>query len=132
MLFTGDTMSVIKHYTLLDTLNLHWTRVTQMIYGARQLWTTSSDETIQIMMYPPDPSVLKLVPPLIHLLPVCANLMYVVTTYGDIIWLYNISTMFKLEVVGEIDAHWHDTSCDVAGRIKIEPFIISVSLDRTV
>ncbi|KAI5987553.1 WD40-repeat-containing domain protein [Pisolithus albus] len=164
MLFTGDTMGIIKvwklekghepqsrwHHTLLDTLNLHRTRVTQMIYGAGQLWTASSDETVQITMYPPDPSVPKSTPPLIHPLPVRALLPlsltplaepYVVTAYGDVIRLYDISTAFEPEVVGEIDAHWHDvtavrlwlrTSHDAAGRIKIEPFIVSVSLDGTV
>ncbi|KAI6038438.1 WD40-repeat-containing domain protein [Pisolithus marmoratus] len=164
MLFTGDTMGVIKvwklekgcglqprwHNTLLDTLNLHRTRVTQMIYGAGQLWTASLDETVQITTYPPDPTVSKLVPPLTHPLPVRALLPlsltplaepYVVSAYGDVIRLYDILAVFEPEVVGEIDGHWHDvtairlwlrSSHNVAGRIKIEPFIVSASLDGTV
>lgn len=164
MLFTGDTMGVIKVWklvkgrgpqsrcciTLLDTLSLHRTRVTQMIYGAGQLWTSSSDETVQITTYPPNTSASKSVPPLIHPLPVRALLPlsltplaepYVVTAYGDVIRLYDVSTVFEAEVAGEIDAHWHDvtavrlwlrTSHNATGRTTIEPFIVSASLDGTV
>ncbi|KIM57064.1 hypothetical protein SCLCIDRAFT_29121 [Scleroderma citrinum Foug A] len=163
-LFTGDTMGIIKVWklekesgsqprwrsVLLDTLNLHRTRVTEMVYGAGQLWTASSDETVQVTYYPPAPSATKPVPPLIHPLAVRAVLPlgltpfaepYMVTAYGDIIRLYDVTSMFESEVVGEIDAHWHDvtairlwlrTSRNTSGNTRIEPIIVSTSLDGTI
>ncbi|KAI6117190.1 hypothetical protein EV401DRAFT_1610752 [Pisolithus croceorrhizus] len=66
---------------------------------------------------------------------------YVATAYEDVIRPYVFSTVFEPEVVGEIDAHWHDVTAvrlwprairDAAGRMKVKPFIVSVSLDGTV
>ena len=110
----------------------------------------SSDETVQVTHYPPDPSMTKPIPPLVHPLPVRAVLPlgltpfaepYVVTAYGDIIRLYDVTGVFELEVVGEIDAHWHDvtairlwlrTTSNEAGNTRIEPYIVSTSLDGTI
>ncbi|KAL4065362.1 WD40-repeat-containing domain protein [Scleroderma citrinum] len=163
-LFTGDTMGIIKVWkleresgsqprwrsTLLDTLNLHRTRVTEIVYGDGQLWTASSDETVQVTYYPPNPSVTKPIPPLVHSLPVRAVLPlgltplaepYAVTAYGDVIRLYDVTGVFEAEVVGEIDAHWHDVTAlrlwlrtrrNEAGKTRIEPFIVSASLDGTI
>ena len=110
----------------------------------------SSDETVQVTYYPPPPSVTKPVPPLIHPLAVRAVLPlgltsfaepYVVTAYGDIIQLHDVTSVFESEVVGEIGAHWHDvtairlwlrTSRNESGNTRIEPFIVSTSLDGTI
>jgi len=88
--------------------------------------------------------------PLNHPLPVRAVLPfsltplaepYVVTAYGDVIRLYDLSTISEPEILGEIDAHWHDvtavrlwmrTSKNEAGQTRIEPWIISISLDGTI
>jgi len=89
-------------------------------------------------------------PPLNHPLPVRAILPlsltpllepYVVTAYGDVIRLYDLSTISEPEILGEIDAHWHDvtavklwmrTSKNEAGQTRIEPWIVSTSLDGTI
>jgi len=66
---------------------------------------------------------------------------YVVTAYGDVIRLCDVSTPSEPEVLGEIDAHWHDVTalrlwvCKSRtddGRTRIEPWIISASLDGTI
>ncbi|KAI9569051.1 WD40-repeat-containing domain protein [Boletus coccyginus] len=163
-LMTADTMGVIKIWKLeresgpnprwrsdlQDTLDCHRTRVTEILYGAGQIWTASSDETVQITSYPPDPALTRSIPPLHHPLPVRAVLPfsltplaepYVVTAYGDVIRLYDLSTISEPEILGEIDAHWHDvtavrlwmrTSKNEAGQTRIEPWIISTSLDGTI
>ncbi|KAF8558477.1 WD40 repeat-like protein [Imleria badia] len=163
-LMTADTIGVIKIWKLeresgpnprwrsdpQDTLDYHRTRVTEIIYGADQIWTASSDETVRITAYPPDPALTRSIPPLNHPLPVRAVLPlsltplaepYVVTTYGDVIRLYDLSTISEPEILGEIDAHWHDvtavrlwmrTSKNEAGQTRIEPWIVSTSLDGTI
>ncbi|KAG8217307.1 WD40-repeat-containing domain protein [Butyriboletus roseoflavus] len=163
-LMTADTMGVIKIWKLEresgpdsrwrselpETLNYHRTRVTEIIYGAGQIWTASSDETVQITSYPPDPTLTRPIPPLHHPLPVRAVLPlsltplaepYVVTAYGDVIRLYDLSTTSEPEILGEIDGHWHDvtairlwmrTSRNEAGQTRIEPWIVSTSLDGTI
>ncbi|KAG1723896.1 WD40-repeat-containing domain protein [Suillus lakei] len=163
-LFTADTMGVLKVWKLereggprprwrsilQDTLNHHRTRITEIIYDAGYIWTASSDETVQVVPYPPGSSDQKPFPPLTHPLPVRAILPlalsdleepYVVTGYGDVIRLYDVSTPSEPEVLGEIDAHWHDVTAlrlwvhksrTDDGRTRIEPWIISASLDGTI
>ncbi|KAG1759697.1 WD40-repeat-containing domain protein [Suillus occidentalis] len=163
-LFTADTMGVLKVWklereggprprwrsTLQDTLNHHRTRITEIIYDAGDIWTASSDETVQVVPYPPGSSGQKCIPPLTHPLPVRAILPlalsdleepYIVTGYGDVIRLYDVSTPSEPEVLGEIDAHWHDVTAlrlwvqksrTDDGRTRIEPWIISTSLDGTI
>ncbi|KIJ60635.1 hypothetical protein HYDPIDRAFT_32058 [Hydnomerulius pinastri MD-312] len=163
-LMTADTMGIIKIWKLKkesgpqprwrsdlqDTLNQHRTRITEILHGAGQIWTASSDETVQVTSYPPDPSVTKPPPPLNHPLPVRAVLPlaltplaepYVVTAFGDVIRLYDVSTLSEPEILGEIDAHWHDvtavklwmrTSKNEAGQTRIEPWIVTTSLDGTI
>ncbi|KAG9318250.1 WD40-repeat-containing domain protein [Chiua virens] len=162
-LMTADTMGVIKIWKLdkesgtnprwrgdvQDTLNHHRTRITEIRYGDGQIWTASSDETVQIIPYPSDPTT-KPIPPLNHSLPVRAVLPlsltplaepYVVSAYGDVIRLYDVSTLSEPEMLGEIDAHWHDvmavrlwirSSKNKAGQTRIEPWIVSTSLDGTI
>ncbi|KAG2115173.1 WD40-repeat-containing domain protein [Suillus discolor] len=158
-LFTADTMGVLKVWklereggprprwrsTLQDTLNHHRTRITEIIYDA-----ASSDETVQVVPYQSESSDQKPIPPLTHPLPVRAILPlalsdleepYIVTGYGDVIRLYDVSTPSEPEVLGEIDAHWHDVTAlrlwvqksrTDDGRTRIEPWIISASLDGTI
>ena len=115
-----------------------------------QLSLASSDETVQITSYPPEEALTRPFPPLHHPLPVRAILPlsltpllepYVVTAYGDVIRLYDLSTISEPEILGEIDAHWHDvtavrlwmrTSKNEAGQTRIEPWIVSTSLDGTI
>jgi WD40 repeat protein len=114
------------------------------------LASASSDETVQVVPYPPGSSGQKPIPPLTHPLPVRAILPlalsdleqpYIVTGYGDVIRLYDVSTPSEPEVLGEIDAHWHDVTAlrlwvqksrTDDGRTRIEPWIISTSLDGTI
>lgn len=105
---------------------------------------------MQITPYPSDPSVTKPIPPLTHPHPVRALLPlsstpieepYLVTVYGDVIRLYDVSTVSEPEILGEIDAHWYDVmsvrlwlriSEKEGGRAAIHPFIVSTSLDGTI
>lgn len=66
---------------------------------------------------------------------------YIVTAYGDVVRLYDVSTPSEPEVLGEIDAHWHDVTAlrlwvsktrTDDGRTRVEPWIISASLDGTI
>ncbi|OJA18508.1 hypothetical protein AZE42_08721 [Rhizopogon vesiculosus] len=162
-LLTADTMGVLKVWkldkedglrprwrgTILDTFNHHRTRITEIIYGAGYIWTASSDETVQVMPYPPG-SDQKPIPLITHPAPVRAILPlelsdfeepYIVTAYGDVIRLYDVSTPSEPEVLGEIDAHWHDVTAlrvwvrksrTDDGRTRVEPWIVSASLDGTI
>ncbi|KIK98822.1 hypothetical protein PAXRUDRAFT_9273 [Paxillus rubicundulus Ve08.2h10] len=164
VLMTADTMGVIKVWelekesgpqarwrsNLQDTLDYHRTRITEILYGSGQIWTASSDETVQVTSYPPDPPLTRPLPPLNHPLPVRAVLPlaltalaepYVVTAFGDVIRLYDVSAPSEPEVLGEIDAHWHDVTAirlwmrcsrNKTGQSRIEPWIVSTSLDGTV
>ncbi|KAF9228670.1 WD40 repeat-like protein [Gyrodon lividus] len=162
-LITADTMGVIKIWelekegpqprwrsSLQDTFDYHRTRITEILYGAGQIWTASSDETVQVTSYPPDPTVTRPSPPLNHPLPVRAVLPlaltplaepYVVTAFGDVIRLYDVSTISEPEILGEIDGHWHDVTAirlwmrysrNEAEQTRIEPWIVSTSLDGTI
>ncbi|KAF8123792.1 WD40-repeat-containing domain protein [Boletus edulis] len=163
ILITADTMGIIKIWKLeresgpnprwrselQDTLDYHRTGITEILYGAGQIWTASSDETVQITSYP-DPALTRPIPPLNHPRPVRAVLPlsltplaepYAVTAYGDVIRLYDLSIISEPEILGEIDAHWHDvtavrlwmrTSKNEAGQTRIEPWIVSTSLDGTI
>ncbi len=67
---------------------------------------------------------------------------YLLTGSGDIIRAYDVSSPDEPELLGETDAHWHDvialrlwmrktTIEGEPGKIKIEPWIVSTSLDGT-
>ncbi|KIM87594.1 hypothetical protein PILCRDRAFT_284328 [Piloderma croceum F 1598] len=168
VLYTADTMGVIKVWdiekdhiekdqnssirwrsTLKTELNHHRTRINEMLVGNGQLWTASSDETVQIVDQPLDPST-KPVPPITHqvavrsILPLSLTDLrepYIITGAGDIIRVYDVSTLEKPELVGEVDAHWHDVTAlrlwvrktvEDDGKTRVEPWIISASLDGTI
>lgn len=109
----------------------------------------SSDETVQILEQPYS-SDKKPLPPITHpvavrsILPLSLTDLgepYIITGAGDIIRVYDVSTPDEPELVGEVDAHWHDVTAirlwvrkTVAedSNSKIEPWIISASLDGTI
>jgi len=163
VLFTADTMGVIKIWdlekdkspplrwlsNLRTELDHHRTRINEMLLGNEQLWTASSDETVQIIERPLDSSR-KLAPPITHpvavrcILPLSLTDLaepYIITGAGDIIRVYDVSTFGEPELIGQVDAHWHDVTAlrlwvrktlGVDGKRRVEPWIISASLDGTI
>ncbi|ETW85708.1 hypothetical protein HETIRDRAFT_443591 [Heterobasidion irregulare TC 32-1] len=140
--------------TLRDDLGYHRTRVNELMYGDGHLWTASSDETIQIYQYPPPPSSQKQpkpVPPITHPtgfravlpLPIHPQLdadafPYLLGGSGDLIRVYDISSLEEPEFIREVEGHWHDvTHLRVwlrdrkEGKGK-EVWIVSASLDGTI
>jgi len=163
VLYTADTMGIIKIWdlekdrtspprwvsTLRTELNHHRTRINEMLFGNGQLWTASSDETVQILEQPQDPSS-KGATTITHpvavrsILPLSLTDLaepYIITGAGDIIRIYDVSNSDEPEWIGEIDAHWHDVtalrlwvrkSIGDDGKTRVEPWIISASLDGTI
>ncbi|RDB20998.1 hypothetical protein Hypma_011422 [Hypsizygus marmoreus] len=165
ILYTADTMGVIKSWTLekesgpfprwrgtlQEELSHHRTRINEMIYGNGQLWTASSDETVQVLRQ--DSSVtrnIKTPPPISHpvavrsILPLALTEYaepYLITGAGDMLRVYDVTSPEEPEFVRDVDAHWHDVTAirlwkrvtlDSEGRTRIEPWIISTSLDSTI
>jgi hypothetical protein len=68
---------------------------------------------------------------------------YLLTGAGDIIRVYDVSSLDEPELIGQVDAHWHDVTalrlwarrtfgdCE-DGRARVEPWVISASLDGTI
>ncbi|KAI9064284.1 WD40 repeat-like protein [Trametes sanguinea] len=169
VLYTADTMGIIKVWnvkkddgapprwqcTLLEELKHHRTRVNAVMYGNGQLWTASSDETVQVVPHPaPDaksPSS-KPPPPIQHptavraLLPLAITPLaepYVLVGAGDVIRVFDVSSVDEPELLSEVDAHWHDVTAlrlwmrksavdGTPGAVKVEPWIVSASLDGTI
>jgi WD40 repeat protein len=112
-------------------------------------FSASSDETVQILEQPLNSSG-KLAPPITHpvavrsILPLSLTDLaepYIITGAGDIIRVYDVSTLEEPELVGEVDAHWHDVTAlrlwvrktvGDDGKTRVEPWIISASLDGTI
>lgn len=110
----------------------------------------SADETVQVV---PDKGYLssatKMPPPITHPLAVRAILPllltdlaepYLLTGAGDVIRIYDVSSD-EPELIGEVDAHWHDVTAirlwirktvGKDGKTRVEPWIISASLDGTI
>ncbi|KII88721.1 hypothetical protein PLICRDRAFT_111228 [Plicaturopsis crispa FD-325 SS-3] len=164
LLFTADTMGIIKAWNLekdagtpprwKSTLNgeliNHRTRVNEMLYGNGQLWTASSDDTVQVQDHPASSSSTKPIPPIPHPVAVRAVLPlaltplsepYLITGAGDIIRVYDVSSPDEPELLGTVDAHWHDVTAlrlwirkfeGDDGRMRVEPWIVSASLDGTI
>ncbi|KAF5391751.1 hypothetical protein D9757_001755 [Collybiopsis confluens] len=159
-LCTGDTMGVIRLWTLVNQehrwtcslkaeFNHHRTKISALYIGSGQLWTASTDETVQVRDLSGDNT--RRVPPAIAhadavrcLLPLYLSDLrepYIITGSGDFLRVYDVSSVHKPELLNEIDAHWHDIThirlwvrqtVDEPGRKKIEPWIISTSLDGTI
>ncbi|KAF8350865.1 WD40-repeat-containing domain protein [Amanita rubescens] len=161
VLYTADTMGVINIWdlTLEDTTPPRWistlrtehlyhrTKINEIIVGNDQLWTASSDESVQVMFTNPTQS--KPPKPITHptavraILPLSLTALadtYLVTGAGDVIRTYDISNLEEPELLGEVDAHWHDvTSIRLwlrqikakGGAVRVEPWVITASLDGT-
>ncbi|KDQ60628.1 hypothetical protein JAAARDRAFT_31591 [Jaapia argillacea MUCL 33604] len=133
ILFTGDTMGIIKVWeltleggpsprwrsTLKTELTHHRTRINEMAYGNGQLWTASADDTIQIIEYPPPATATKPLPPITHPTAVRCFLAlsltelaepYLITGAGDVIRVYDVSSPDEPDLLNEMDAHWHDVT----------------------
>ncbi|OSD01656.1 WD40 repeat-like protein [Trametes coccinea BRFM310] len=169
VLYTADTMGIIKVWdvkkddgapprwqcTLLEELKHHRTRVNAVVYGNGQLWTASSDETVQVVPHPaPDAQSTssKPPPPIQHptavraLLPLAITPLaepYVLAGAGDVIRVFDVSTLDEPELLAEVDAHWHDVTAlrlwmrksaveGTPGAVKVEPWVVSASLDGTI
>ncbi|KAL0947369.1 hypothetical protein HGRIS_013485 [Hohenbuehelia grisea] len=133
-------------------LNYHRTRINDILYGSGHLWSASTDETVQII---PDPSVDtqpaqgKRLAPINHptavrcILPLSVTDLgepYVLTGAGDVIRVFDVSSPSEPELISEMDAHWHDVTAlrlwvrqfsGDDGRRRVEPWIVSASLDGT-
>lgn len=143
--------------TPIAELTHHRTKITEMRYGAGQLWTASADDTAQVYDDPPvqrKPGE-KPTPPLTHptavraVLPLALTPLaepYVLTGAGDYIRAYDVSSHDEPELLGETDAHWHDVTAlrlwmrrsavtedgAKSAKVTVEPWIVSASLDGTV
>jgi len=167
VLYTGDTMGVINVWnlnkgssrwtaTLTHTYEHHRTRINELLYGNGQLWTASADETVQVVLDKSMPMddcsnpTTKPFKPLTHPVAVRAILPlnltnlsepYLLTAAGDVLRIYDISTLDEPEYISEVDAHWHDITAvrlwmrkifGDDGKARVEPWIITTSLDRTI
>ena len=113
----------------------------------------SADETIQVYDDPPveRPQGSKPPAPIAHstavrsLLPLSLtppSEPYLLTASVDTIRVYDVSSPDTPELLGEVDAHWHDVTAlrlwmrktpveGEEGKVKVEPWIVSASLDGT-
>ena len=116
----------------------------------------SADETVQVVLDKSMPMddcsspTTKPFKPLTHPVAVRAILPlnltnlsepYLLTAAGDVLRIYDISTLHEPEYIGEVDAHWHDITAirlwmrkfvGDDGIARVEPWIITTSLDRTI
>ncbi|TFK54822.1 WD40 repeat-like protein [Heliocybe sulcata] len=163
VLYTADTMGIIRVWALSKEEAVtparwqatqkaeyghHRTGINDMVHGAEQLWTASSDETVQAQHVGANNSA-KTIPPITHPVAVKAILHlgltdleepYLITGAGDVIRVYDISSPDEPELLNEIDAHWHDVTAlrlwlrktvGEDGVSRVEPWVISASLDGT-
>ncbi|KAF9013557.1 WD40 repeat-like protein [Hymenopellis radicata] len=159
-LCTADTMGVIKVWSLHKTdgrwksslkyeLNHHRTRINDMYYGNAQLWTASADDTVQVVALNSASEADKIPRLIAHptavrcLLPISLTDLaepYLITGADDSIRSYDISSLQEPDLLGVVDAHWHDvtelrlwmrTTSGDDGQIRVEPWVISASLDGT-
>lgn len=151
LLSKEDGLSPRWRVVIQEDLMHHRTRINEMIYGNGYLWTASSDETVQIVHRDPEvPVPKKPTPPIHHPLPVRSMLPlsltelgepYLITGAGDLLRVYDLSTPEEPEFIRDLDAHWHDITAirlwkrktlGDDGKTRIEPWIITTSLDSTI
>ncbi|OCB84175.1 WD40 repeat-like protein [Sanghuangporus baumii] len=137
-----------------EELIAHRTGINDMWFGQGQLWTASSDDTVLLTQRPPSGTVQqtpsKPVPPISHPTAVKALLPLSLTDLGesllltgasDAIRLFDINEPSSPELLSTTDAHWFDivslrlwfrrrTTED--GKLSVEPWIVSASLDQTI
>ena len=115
--------------------------------------TASADETVQVTPHPellPAPGT-KPIPPIQHatavktILPLSLTALgepYLLTGSGDVIRVYDVSSLREPERIAETDGHWHDVTAlrlwlrksqveGDPGKVRIEPWLVSASLDGT-
>jgi len=168
MLYTADTMGVIKIWelrreygptptcriTFRFELQDHRTGINDVWVGNGFVWSASSDESLIIQPLPrlsaaantksirhtiAHPHSINAILPLS-----LTNLSepYIVTASGEVVRVYAFDPQApedKPELVGEIDAHWHDVTdlglwmrvVEKDGKKWIETWILSASLDAT-
>ncbi|KAJ3984176.1 WD40-repeat-containing domain protein [Lentinula detonsa] len=160
-LCTGDTMGIIRLWTLTyddrrwtsslkAEFNHHRTKISDLYLGSGQLWTASSDETVQVRnLYEaekkPIPQPIQHSTAVRCLLPLYLTDLqepYIMTGSGDFMRVYDVSSVDEPELLNEIDAHWHDIThirlwmrelIDEKTKQKsVEPWIITTSLDSTI
>ncbi|KAF8509537.1 WD40-repeat-containing domain protein, partial [Gautieria morchelliformis] len=167
ILFTADTMGVIKVWELereygdtprcrakLTTeLYSHRTGVNDLWVGNGVVWSASNDESVVIQPFPlsPPTGVPLKTYTIAHpnavraLLPVSLTSLaepYLISASGDAIRLYAYDFAApedSPELLGEIDAHWHDVTAlglwmqvvERDGNTRTEAWILSASLDAT-
>ncbi|KAJ6488631.1 WD40-repeat-containing domain protein [Mycena vitilis] len=162
ILYTGDSMGAIKIWdlvkesgeaprwksTLKAELNHHRTGVNEMRFGGGQLWTASSDDTAQVLADPMStvkPPVTLTHPAAVRcILPLSVTDLaepYLITGAGDVIRVYDVSSLEEPELINEVDAHWHDVTAlhlwirQTVGsdsKTRVEPWVVSTSLDGTI
>jgi WD40 repeat protein len=112
-------------------------------------YLASTDETIQVQHYPPDKTQ-KPYPPITEKKAVKAILLlqlhpqlsagafpYLLVATGDIIRVYDVSSLDEPELIRDVEGHWHEVTGfqvwlrDVKDRKGKEVWIVSSSLDRT-
>ncbi|VDC07116.1 unnamed protein product [Peniophora sp. CBMAI 1063] len=169
ILFTSDSAGLINAWSLRyegdiwratllpdGEMRHHRTGVTEMAYGDGHLWSSSSDETVQVVRYPlpvPPPVTKKAKPippitlptqskallplPLVPSLSADADAFpYLLAASGDAIRVYDISEPDTPELLREVEGHWHDVTRmrvwlrNEGGKGK-SVWIVSAGLDRT-
>lgn len=150
--------------TLKSEMNYHRTGVNEMRFGRGQLWTgkstcliyvwllmllpASSDDTAQILVDPTSttkPPVSITHPTAVRcILPLAATDLaepYLLTGAGDVIRVYDVSSIHEPELINEIDAHWYDVTAlhlwlrktvGTDAKARVEPWVVSTSLDGTI
>ncbi|KAJ6500453.1 WD40-repeat-containing domain protein [Mycena sanguinolenta] len=162
VLYTADSMGTIKVWdlvkeggatprwksTLKSELMHHRTGITEMRFGSGQLWTASSDDTAQILdttLPTPKPPVSIPHPAAVRcILPLSVTDLaepYLITGAGDVIRVYDVSSLEEPDLINEVDAHWHDVTglhlwirktVGADGKTRVEPWVVSTSLDGTI
>ncbi|KAJ7273244.1 WD40-repeat-containing domain protein [Mycena rebaudengoi] len=165
VLYTGDSMGIIRIWdlvkeggaaprwksTLKTELNHHRTGINEMLVGRDQLWTASSDDTAQVIpdLTTPEPTSK---PPVAITHPAAVRCIlplsvtdlaepYFITGAGDVIRVYDVSSLQEPELINEVDAHWHDVTAlrlwirktvGTDNKARVEPWVLSTSLDGTI
>ena len=67
---------------------------------------------------------------------------YLLTGSGEVIRVFDVSSLEEPELIAETDGHWHDVTAlrlwirkseieGQPGKVRVEPWIVSASLDGT-
>lgn len=164
LLYTADTMGIIRVWELRKTKAepSHWrstlkrefthhrTGVNDIHVAPEYMWTASTDESVQMIpLAEPADSKTKPPPAITHptgvraILPLALTDIaepYLFTAAGDVIRTYDVSSPNEPELVGQVDAHWHNVTLlrlwirrtvGKDGKTRVEPWIVSASLDNT-